>query len=164
MRSLVPKLLTAAIVLVAALAWVPTASAAPAVSGKFELGTEIETNNKIAAGPDGNKWFTLPGNKGGKISPAGVIQEFELAGPENTIGIAAGPEGRIWVVATNKAASFLPANPPGTEQDYNSALINGEPNIALGPEGMFWVASTNKVAKFSPANFNGTITEVTLTG
>ncbi|HTT95369.1 MAG TPA: hypothetical protein VMF55_11905 [Solirubrobacterales bacterium] len=164
MRSLLPKLLAAAIVGVVALASAPAAGAAPVVSGKFELGTEIETNNKIVAGPDGNVWFTLPGKKVGKISPAGVIQEFELAGIENSIGIAAGPEGRIWVVATNKAASFLPADPTGTEQDFTSALINAEPQIALGPEGLFWVASNNKVAKFSPADFDGTITEVTLTG
>lgn len=164
MRSLVPKLLTVAIVLAAALVWVPAASAVPTVSGKFELGTEIETNNKIVAGPDGNMWFTLPGKKVGKISPAGLVQEFELAKIEGTVGIAAGPEGRIWVVATGKALSFLPANPTATEELFESALINAEPNIALGPEGMFWVASSNKVAKFSPKDFNGTIKEVTLTG
>lgn len=134
------------------------------MSGKFELGTEIETNNKIAAGPDGNMWFTLPGKKVGKITPAGVIEEFELAGIESAIGIAAGPESRIWVVATGKAASFSPSNPVGTEQDFDSALINAQPNIVLGPEGMFWVASNEAVAKFSPANFNGTIVEVPHTG
>jgi hypothetical protein len=164
MRSLVPKLLIAALLALAALVPVSAASAAPTVSGIFPLGTEIETNNKIAAGPDGSVWFTLPGKKVGKITPAGLVQEFELAKIENTIGIAAGPEGRIWVVATGKATSFLPANPTGTEQDFESALINAEPNIALGPEGMFWVASNNKVAKFSPANFIGTIKEVALTG
>jgi streptogramin lyase len=164
MRSLVTKLLTMAIVLAAALVWVPAASAVPTVSGKFNLGTEIETNNKIVAGPDGNMWFTLPGKKVGKITPAGIVQEFELAKIENTIGIAAGPEGRIWVVSTGKAESFLPANPTGTEELFESALINAEPNIALAPEGMFWVASNNKVAKFSPKDFNGTIKEVTLTG
>jgi streptogramin lyase len=164
MRSLVPKLLTVSTILLAALVWAPSAVAVPTVSGKFELGTEIETNNKIAAGPDGNMWFTLPGKKVGKISPAGLIQEFELKGIEGAIGIAAGPEGRIWVVATGKATSFLPSNPTGTEQDFASALINGEPNIVLGPEGLFWVASLNKVAKFSPANFNGTIAEVKLSG
>ena len=164
MRALVPKLLIAALLALAALVPASIASAAPTVSGIFPLGTEIETNNKIAAGPDGNVWFTLPGKKVGKITPAGIVQEFELAGIENTIGIAAGPEGRVWVVATNKAASFLPANPTGTETDFTSALINAEPNIVLGPDGLFWVASNNKVAKFSPANFNGTITEVPLTG
>jgi streptogramin lyase len=164
MRSLGPKLLTAAIVLAVALVWVPAAGAAPTVSGKFELGTKLDTNNKIAAGPDGNMWFTLPGKKVGKISPAGIVQEFELAKIENTIGIAAGPEGRIWVVSTGKALSFLPANPTGTEQLFESAFINGEPNIVLGPEGMFWVASNEAVAKFSPANFNGTISKVTVNG
>jgi hypothetical protein len=59
MRSLVPKLLTAAIVFAAALVWVPNASAVPAVNGIFPLATEVETNNKIALGPDGNMWFTL---------------------------------------------------------------------------------------------------------
>lgn len=163
MRSLVPKLLAVAVVLAAALVWVPAAGAVPTVSGRFDLTTELNDNNKIVAGPDGNMWFTMPGKKVGKITPAGVIQEFELAGIENTIGIATGPEGRIWVVSTGKAASFLPANPTGTEQDFASAFINGEPNIVLGPEGMFWVASANAVAKFSPANFSG-ITNVPLVG
>ena len=141
MRSLVPKLLMSMIAVAATLACAPGAGAGARRLGEVRLGTEIETNNKIVAGPDGNMWFTLPGKKVGKITPAGLIQEFELGGIENAIGIAAGPEGRIWVVATNKATSFLPSNPTGTEQDFTSALINGEPNIALGPEGLFWVAS-----------------------
>jgi hypothetical protein len=164
MRSLVPKLLVAMAALLVALACASVATAAPAVTGKFELGNELETNNKIAAGPDGNMWFTMPGKKVGKITPAGIVQEFELAGIENTIGIAAGPEGRIWVVTTGKATSFLPADPIGSEEDFESALINAEPQIVLGPEKMFWVASNNAVAKFSPADFNGTIAEVPLTG
>ncbi|MBS1677519.1 MAG: hypothetical protein JST08_09050 [Actinobacteria bacterium] len=164
MRSLIARVVIVGCALLVALVAASGASAAPAVSGQFELGTELETNNKIAAGPDGNMWFTLPGKKVGKITPAGIVQEFELAGIEGAIGIATGPEGRIWVVATNKAASFLPANPTGTEQDFTSALINGQPNIVLGPEGLFWVASMNKVAKFSPADFNGTIKEVPVVG
>lgn len=163
MRSLAPKLLTVAIVLAAALVWVPAAGAAPTVSGKFNLGTELETNNKITAGPDGNMWFTLQGKKVGKISPAGIVQEFELKGIEGAIGIAAGPEGRIWVVAEGKAASFVPANPTGTEEDFASLKIKAQPNIVLGPEGKFWVASENAVAKFPPANFNA-IEEVKVTG
>jgi streptogramin lyase len=89
-RSLVPKLLVAPIVL-AALVWVPAASAAPAVTGKFELGTEFEMggNNKIVAGPDGNMWFTLEGTKDvGMITPAGLIREFELPGVVDPNGIA----------------------------------------------------------------------------
>src|SRR4051812_38469311 len=147
MRALVPKLLIVALLALATLVPASVASAAPTVSGVFPLKTEVETNNKIAAGPDGNVWFTLPGKKVGMITPAGTVQEFELKGIEGTIGIAAGPEGRVWVVATGKAASFLPANPIGTETDYASALINAEPNIVLGPDGLFWVASNNKVAK-----------------
>lgn len=164
MRSLVPKLLTIALLALGALIPASVASAAPTVSGIFPLKTEIETNSKITAGPDGNVWFTLQGKKVGMITPAGAVQEFELKGVETPIGIASGPEGRIWVVSTGKAASFLPADPVGTEQDFKSELINVEANIVLGPDGLFWVASNNKVAKFSPANFDGTITNVPLTG
>ncbi len=164
MRALVPKPLIVALLALCALAPASVASAAPTVNGIFPLKTEIETNNKITAGPDGNVWFTLPGKKVGMITPAGVVQEFELEGVEGPIGIAPGPEGRLWVVSNGKAASFLPANPTGTEQDFASAKIQAEPNIVLGPDGLFWVASNNKVAKFSPANFNGTIAEVPLTG
>jgi streptogramin lyase len=164
MRSLVPKLLTLSIVALLACACAASASAAPAVTGNFPLGSEIETNNKIVAGPDGNVWFTLPGKKIGDITPAGIVREFELAKIENTIGIASGPEGRMWVVSTGKVLSFLPSNPEGTEQLFESALINAEPNIVLGPEGLFWVASNNKVAKFSPADFKGTIAEVPVKG
>jgi streptogramin lyase len=164
MRSLVPKLPLAALVVLAALVPASAAAAAPAISGVFPLGTEIETNNKIVAGPDGNMWFTLEGKRVGKITPAGIVQEFELAGIENTVGIAVGSEGRIWVVAEEKAASFLPSNPTGSEKDFASPLIKGQPNIVLGPEGLFWVASVNKVAKFSPTDFKGTIKEVPLAG
>jgi virginiamycin B lyase len=165
MRGLTTKLL-AAVAALAALALVATpAFAAPSVTGVFKPASEIGQNSKIVAGPDGNMWFTEEGAKDvAKITPAGVITEYELPGTESPIGIAPGPEGRMWVVATGKATSFLPSDPKNTEQTFNSALINGEANIVFGPDGTFWVASNEKVAKFSPSDFNGTIKAVPLTG
>ncbi len=52
----------------------------------------------IAAGPDGNLWFTeYGGNKIGKITTGGVITEFALptAGSQPS-GIALGPDGSLW--------------------------------------------------------------------
>jgi streptogramin lyase len=167
MRSLVPKLFgLATAALLAALVVVPAASAAPAVTGKFALGSELGTNNKITAGPDGNMWFTLENETKdvGDITPAGIVQEFELPNINGAESIAAGPEGRLWVVAMGKATSFLPSDPKGTEKTFESAKIKNSPSIVFGPDGMFWVASSNAVAKFSPTNFEGTIVEVPVTG
>lgn len=168
MRSLVPKLLTVAIVLAAALVWVPAASAVPTVNGIFPLATEVETNNKIALGPDGNMWFTLNDpthtKDVGMITPTGVVAEFELPGVEEMAeGIAAGPDGRLWVPTTNKVTSFLPLNPKGTEQTVTVGTINGEGQIVAGPDGQMWVASKNSLVHFSTTNPAGA-TPVTLSG
>lgn len=168
MRSLVPKLLTAAVVIAAALVWVPAAGAVPTINGIFPLATEVETNNKIAPGPDGNIWFTLNDpthtKDVGMITPAGVVQEFELPGVAETAqGIAAGPDGRLWVATTNKVTSFLPLDPKGTEQTTTVGTINGEGQIAAGPDGQMWVASKNSLVHFPTTNPAGA-TPVTLVG
>ena len=53
----------------------------------------------IAAGPDGNLWFTeADGNRIGRITPAGVVTEFSagLSTDSEPNGIAAGPDGNVW--------------------------------------------------------------------
>ena len=52
----------------------------------------------IAAGPDGNLWFTeADANKIGRITTAGAITEYLIPTPySDPIGIAAGPDGRVW--------------------------------------------------------------------
>jgi len=58
----------------------------------------------IAAGPDGNLWFTEAIlNKVGRITPAGVVTEFDLPpGPGGAVtsdprDITAAPDGNLWV-------------------------------------------------------------------
>src|SRR4029453_15437768 len=60
----------------------------------------------IAAGPDGNLWFTLsplsdlPGNSAiGRITTGGVATT-EVSRPHgrDPLGIAAGPDGNLWFV------------------------------------------------------------------
>ena len=51
----------------------------------------------IAAGPDGNLWFTNYGNDSiGRITPAGVVSTYTGAGISHPVGIAAGPDGNVW--------------------------------------------------------------------
>jgi streptogramin lyase len=160
MRSLVPKLLVVAIVAVAAFAIVPVAGAAPTIDGIFPLATEVETNNKIAPGPDGNMWFTLDDpthtKDVGMITPAGAVQEFELPEvKEVAFGIAAGPDGRLWVPTKEKVTSFLPSDPKGTEQTFTVPAIKEQGEIVAGPDGQMWVASKESLVHFATSNPTG---------
>jgi streptogramin lyase len=156
MRSLVPKLLTVAIAIAAALVWVPAAGAAPTFSGAFKLptGGKIGTNNKIVAGSDGNVWFTVetPGKEVAKITPTGQITEYTLPEAAGATGIASGPEGNLWLTGVEKAISFSPSDPEKTEKAFKVASIGAEGQISQGPGGEMWVASNNQITHFSPAD------------
>lgn len=152
MRSLVPKLLTAAIVIAAALVWVPAASAAPTVTGAIELKSELGTNNKIIQGPDGNIWVTVEGieNDVAKITPLGAVEEFDLgANIERPQGIVAA-EGKIWVpTKANGVASFSPTKPTEVKE-FTIAGMKPEAAMGLGPDGQIWAAVSEKVFRFPP--------------
>src|SRR5439155_19495099 len=54
----------------------------------------------IAAGPDGNLWFTeFNANKVAKVTTSGVITEYLISSSSTTgpRGIAAGSDGNLWV-------------------------------------------------------------------
>jgi streptogramin lyase len=64
----------------------------------FSVGTFSASLSAIAAGPDGNLWFTEPdSNEIGRITPAGQITLYPVptAGSLPT-GIAAGSNGNVW--------------------------------------------------------------------
>ena len=157
MRSHATKLAAIVSVLAATLLMSASASAAPFVNGIFPLGSEVDTNNKIVAGPDGNIWLTVQSatKDVARITPAGQVQEFELDGVEGAKGIAPGPEGNLWVPTINKVTKFSPADPEGTDQSFTIATIANEGQIVAGPDGSMWVASNENVDRFNPANPEG---------
>jgi virginiamycin B lyase len=62
----------------------------------------------ITKGRDGNMWFTETGvNKIGRITPAGVIEEFDV--PSSPYGIVTGPDGNIWFTepSAGRVARFI---------------------------------------------------------
>jgi streptogramin lyase len=152
MRSLVPKLLAAAVVLVAALVWVPAASAVPTISGTVELKSELGTNNKIVQGSDGNIWVTVEGAEKdvAKITPLGTFEEFDLgANIERPQGIVAA-EGKLWVpTKANGVASFSPTKPTEVKE-FTITGMKPEAAMGLGPDGQIWAAVSEKVFRFPP--------------
>ena len=64
----------------------------------------------IAAGPDGNMWFTEAfGRRIGRITPAGAITEYPLPTVDSYPGgIAAGPDGNMWFTDWEQDRADLP--------------------------------------------------------
>jgi virginiamycin B lyase len=149
------RIVTTALVLATAalLGTAAAASAAPAIDGQFPLAAPVETNTKIAAGPDGNIWVAVHGaaNDVARVTPSGEVTEFELEGIEFPTGIAAGPEGKMWVTATNKVASFSPSDPKGSSKAFTVLDVESNSPIVAGPDGQMWFAASEKVDHFSPS-------------
>ncbi|MGN6202459.1 MAG: Vgb family protein [Solirubrobacterales bacterium] len=156
MRRIAFKFVFSVCILVACLSAAASASAAPAINGTFPVASEIDANNKIVAGPDGNVWLTVGGgNDVARVTPGGEVQEFDLPGISGTNGIAAGPDGNLWVPTINAVTKFAPGDPVGSAQTFTVNTINNGGQVITGPDGLLWVASQNSVVHFSAANPEG---------
>jgi len=129
-----------------------TASADPTAAGEFALsGATVGTNNQIAQGPDGNMWVTLDsGHDVAKITPEGVITNYDSAALANPVGITSGPDGKMWVTQAAAVASFDPADPTAAVATP-LADITDPRAITTGPDQNLWTASGSKVIKIPPA-------------
>lgn len=111
----------------------------------------------IAAGPDGNLWFTeANANQIGRITPGGVVTEFTAAG--GPLGITAGPDGNMWFAEQqgNKIGKITPA---GMVTEFSIPTAGSYPSfIRTGLDGNLWFTEEggNKIGRITPA---GTITE-----
>jgi streptogramin lyase len=135
----------------------------------------------LAAGGDGNVWFTetratdAQGNpivtaqeKIGRITPAGVITEFTVPTPNAGTGstdattgtyITAGADGNVWF--TEKVAGKVGRiTPSGAIAEFalpGSGTILG---LASGPDGNIWVKGyAGKIFRVTPT---GTVTSFTI--
>lgn len=116
----------------------------------------------IAAGPDGNVWFTERGaNKIGRVTPSGQITEFaiptESARPS---GVAAGPDGNIWFTE-EQAGAIGRITPSGQFTEFPLLGEDAYPvQIVSGPDGRLWFAyGVGTIGTVAP---NGTITRIEL--
>jgi streptogramin lyase len=106
---------------------------------------EVSEPVGIAAGPEGDMWFTDQGHNSlgqsliGRITPAGVVSEFPVPtlGAEPT-AIALGADGNMWFTepGAEKVARITPA---GVVSEFPvpsvSSAVDG---IVLGPDGNMW--------------------------
>jgi streptogramin lyase len=102
----------------------------------------------IATGPDGNVWFTERDSGSGSPGADSRIGKLDFATdsvgdfPTSTAsaapnGIAAGPDGSIWI--TEAAADKVVLLDPKTAVMTSTATPTGDPTvIAPGPDGNMW--------------------------
>ncbi len=117
----------------------------------------------IAAGPDGNMWFTEYGaNQIGVVTTAGAFTEYPIpTAKSEPEGIAAGPDGNVWFVefGGNKIGRITPG---GAITEFTVPTAGSGPtNVALGPDGNLWFTEwyTSRIGVITPA---GAFTEYTI--
>jgi virginiamycin B lyase len=118
----------------------------------------------IAAGPDGNLWFTEQGtNTIGVQSPNGVVVHHYPVPTLNSrvLDIVAGPDGNLWFTeqSANQVGVITPAGVVLHEYP-----VGGAPTfMTVGPDGNLWFAEElgGKIGRLTPG---GTLTEFATTG
>src|SRR6266542_2334005 len=107
------------------------------------------SNNQIAAGPDGNVWFTASTEAVGRITPSGAITRYPLLAtrPIGLLGlrpqeICSGPDGNLYVVGWH----VWRVSPEGKATPLFDWGIG---SITSGPDGNLWITSedTNRILK-----------------
>ncbi len=119
---------------------------------EFPIPTANSSPTGIAAGPDGNLWFTeLTGNKIGRITTSGTITEFPIATVNSLPDfITAGPDGNLWFTEANgnKIGRITTA---GAMTEFPIPIgVGGPMAITLGPDLNLWFTAAGKVGKITP--------------
>ncbi len=114
----------------------------------------------IAAGADGNLWFTEAGpDRIGRITTAGVITEYPMTAGATPYGITDGPDGNVWFAegGGNRIGRITPA---GVVTEFSAGISSGAypQYITAGPDGNLWFTELggNRIGRITTA---GVVTE-----
>jgi len=132
---------------------------------EFPVPTPGSSPQFIAAGPDGNLWFTeSSADRIGRISPGGVIVEFPLpSSGSEPWRITTGPDGALWFTELlgNRIGRI---SVEGQISEFSIPTPKSLPfGIVAGPDGALWFTEreTNKIGRIAVA---GQMTEFPLVG
>lgn len=120
---------------------------------EFPIPTAAVNPEGIAAGPNGNLWFTeLTGNKIGRITHSGSITEFVLPTSQSRpVGITAGPDGNLWF--TEGAGKIGRITIRGSITEFAIPTPKSAPLVIVtGPDGNLWfkVYDGNQIGRIIP--------------
>jgi virginiamycin B lyase len=130
----------------------------------FPLAKTIgESVTSMAAGPDGNVWFTtasaIQSGVIGRITPSGELTAFPLpaagTGSSSLMKILAGPDGNLWFTRVIKSGSQGDEGTSRIGRITSAGVITEFPlppgadrfriiaDMAAGPDGNLWFAEMN---------------------
>jgi len=158
--SVFPRILLTVAFSMGLLALPAQASTPPGAISEYAIPAGSEAAG-IAAGPDGNLWFTENDRHMiGRITPTGTLTEFPLANVPEPLQIAAGPDGNMWFTE-NKGDAIGRITMSGVVTEYALAPGRGPDDITAGPDGNLWFTeyNGNRIGKITPT---GVITEYPL--
>jgi streptogramin lyase len=135
---------------------------------EFPIPTANADTGAIAAGPDGNIWFTEPDqNQVARINPTThVITEFpEPAGTGPLYSLVAAPDGFLYAIGASYSSPnsdsplshvirINPANGAMTIPFAISNATDNPGNIAVGPDGNLWFTELNGIGELDPRTGN----------
>ena len=135
---------------------------------EFPIPTANSYPDAIAAGPDGNVWFTEPyQNQVARINPTThVITEFpEPDGTGPLDSLVAAPDGFLYAIGrpVNSPRSDSPLSPlvqinPATGamtvNEYPN-LTDNPSNIAVGPDGNLWFTASDSIREVNLTTGSG---------
>jgi virginiamycin B lyase len=108
----------------------------------------------IAAGSDGNVWYTKQQGIG-LVTPEGKITERVIPGGRDSGYVTRGPDGNMWFTepVANRIGRVSPA---GIFNEYAVPTADAGPfSIATGPDGNLWFteqhSAGNKIGRMTPA-------------
>lgn len=132
---------------------------------RFPTGLDASfTIRGIAAGVDGNLWFTATGPTVaaiGRITPQGVVTMFSLSGLTGVLGIAAGADGNLWFTATGAGGRTIGRITPQGDVTTFATGLGELGRIAAGPDGNLWFTATTanpRVGAIGRITPEGTVT------
>ena len=130
---------------------------------EFPIPTANSYPDAIAAGPDGNIWFTEPGqNQVARINPTThVITEFpEPAGTGPLDSLVAAPDGFLYAIGRSSiiptsddpvspVVQINPATGAMTTVLFISAATDNPGNIAVSPDGNLWFIELDGIGEIN---------------
>jgi RHS repeat-associated protein len=131
----------------------PTSSG-PAIL-EFTLPAPNSQPTAIAAGPDGNPWFSEYANVG-RIQMDGTLTEYAI--PPNLVtgpasGLTTGPDGNVWLTSNAELAptTIGKLTPGGALTAYSSSQPPHPGGIVAGPDGNLWFALQENIGRITPS-------------
>jgi streptogramin lyase len=137
----------------------PSSAFAAATITEYPVTTHNRQPLGIAAGPDGNVWFTQSVTPGGigRSSLTGQITEFSSGLTGGAQGIAPGPDGNLWFVEPS-AAKVGRITTGGTIKEFPTAAGSEPSMITAGPDGNMWFTEAGGKGAIGRITTSGTIT------